>query len=152
MQKRDSSIGGTRLARCFGARVNEHHGAIREMDNQVMPQIQYNDKVADETVVVQRQVSPRTTFKLTVNMCKQRIFKLLDLAQEITGVKVAQKSWHKLLDDASTKEAFADDTANRNTSITSRVSQTALSDFHKFLEEPSLTENEEEIDDQTHAA
>ena len=59
--------------------------AIREMDNQVnqhieMPQIQYTDKVADISVAVQRQVSPRTTetkhriFKLTVNICKQRIF------------------------------------------------------------------------------
>ena len=123
------------------------------MNNQVMPQIQYTNKVADESVVVQRQVSPRTTetkhiFKLTVNICKQRIFKLIDLAQEINGVKVAQKTWHKLLDDASTKEAVADDTANSNTSITSRVSQTTLSDFSKNLEEPSPTENEEEIDDQ----
>ena len=96
------------------------------MDNQVMPQVEYTDKVADESVVVQRQVSPRTTetkqiFKLTVNICKQRIFKLVDLAHKIPGVKVAQKTWHKLLDDASTKEAVADDTANSNTSITSRV-------------------------------
>ena len=29
------------LARRLGAKVNEHHRAIREMDNQVMPQIQY---------------------------------------------------------------------------------------------------------------
>ena len=40
--------------------------AIREMDNQMnqhieMPQIQYTDKVADKSVAVQRQVSPRTT-------------------------------------------------------------------------------------------
>ena len=48
------------LARRFGARVNEDHRAIREMDTQVMPQIQYTDKVADESVVLQRQVSPRT--------------------------------------------------------------------------------------------
>ena len=86
------------LARRLGARVNEHHKAIREMDNQVMPHIQYTDKVADESIVGQRQVSPRTTetkqiFKLTVNICKQRIFKLIDLAQEIIGVKVAQKTW-----------------------------------------------------------
>ena len=38
---------------------------------------------------------------------------------------------------------------NSNTDITSRVSQKALSDFSKNLEEPSPTENEEEIDDQT---
>ena len=42
------------------------HRAIREMDNQVnqhieMPQIQHTDKVADDSVAVQRQVSPRTT-------------------------------------------------------------------------------------------
>ena len=49
------------LARRLGAKVNEHHRAIREIDNQVMPQIQYTDKVADESVVIQRQVSPRTT-------------------------------------------------------------------------------------------
>ena len=60
-----------------------------------------------------------------------------------------EKTWHKLLDDASTKEAVADDTANSNTNITSRVSQTTLSDFSKNLEEPSPIENEEEIDDQT---
>ena len=45
---------------------DEHHRAIGEMDNQMnqhieMPQIQYTDKVADEFVAVQRQVSPRTT-------------------------------------------------------------------------------------------
>ena len=87
------------------------------------------------------------------------------MAHEITGVKVAQKkgkqtvslklvkkekkTWHKLLCEASTKEAVADDTANSNTSTTSRVSQTTLGDFSKNLEEPSPTENEEEIDDQT---
>ena len=45
---------------------DEHHRAIREMDNQVyqhieVPQIQYTDKVADDSVAVQRPVSPRTT-------------------------------------------------------------------------------------------
>ena len=103
--------------------------------------------------VVRRQVSRATEtkhiFKLTVNTCKQRIFKLIDLAQEIIGVKVAQKkgkqtvslklakkekkTWHKLLDDASTEEAVADDTANRNTSITSRVNQMTLSDSPRTL-------------------
>ena len=147
------------FARRPGARVNEHHRAIREVENQVnqhieMPQIQHTDKVADDSVAVQRQVSPRTTgtkhriFKLTVDILKQRIFKLIDLAHEITGVKVAQKTWHKLLDDASTKEAVADNTANSKTNITSCVNQTTLSDFSKNLEEPSPTENEEEIDDQ----
>ena len=96
---------------------------------------------------------------------KQRIFTLTGLAHEITGVKVVQKkgkqtvslklakkekkTWHKLLGEVSTKEAVADDTANNSyTSITSRVSQTTLSDFSKNVEEPSHTENEEEIDDQ----
>ena len=42
------------------------HRAIREMDNQVnqhieIPQIQSTDKVADESVAVQRQISPGTT-------------------------------------------------------------------------------------------
>ena len=50
---------------------------------------------------------------------------------------------------ASTKEVVADNTANSNTNITGCVSQTTLSDFSKNLEEPSPTENEEEIDDQT---
>ena len=71
------------LARRPGARVNEHHRAIREMDNQVnqyieMPQIQYTDKDADDSVAVQRQVSPRTTETkhriFTVNIFKQRFF------------------------------------------------------------------------------
>ena len=38
---------------------------------------------------------------------------------------------------------------NNNTDITPCVSQTTLGDFSKNLEEPSPTENEEEIDDQT---
>ena len=87
------------------------------------------------------------------------------MAHEIKGVKVVQKkgkqtvslklakkekkTWHKLLSEASTKEALAEDTANSYTSITSRVSQTTLSDFSKNLEEPSPTEKEEAIDDQT---
>ena len=42
------------------------HRAIGEMANPrnqhiEMPQIQYTDKVADESVAVQRQISPRTT-------------------------------------------------------------------------------------------
>ena len=49
---------------------------------------------------------------------------------------------------APTKEVVADDTANSNTDITFRVSQTTLSGFSKNLEELSPTENEEEIDDQ----
>ena len=83
----------------------------------------------------------------------------MGLAHEITGVKVVQKkgkqtaslelahkgkkTWHKLLGEASTKEAVADDTANNNTSITSRVSQKTLSDFSK-----NVTEKEEAIADQ----
>ena len=72
--------------------------------------------------------------------------------------KREEKTWHKLLDDhqhatgsshiPSTKEVVADDTANSNTDITSRVIQTTLSDFYKNFEEPSPTENEKEIDDQ----
>ena len=45
---------------------DEHHRAIGEMANQMnhhieIAQIQYTDKVADKSVAVQRQVSPRTT-------------------------------------------------------------------------------------------
>ena len=121
--------------------------------------------------------SGKTNVSLTIASVAgmPRIFTFTGLSHEITGVQVAQKkgkqtfypklakreekTWHKLLDDrqhatesahiASTTEAVADDTANSNTSITSRVSQTTLSDFSKNLEEPSPTENEEEIDDQT---
>ena len=137
------------------------------MDNQVnqhieMPQIQFSDKVADDSLAVQRQVSPRTTetkhriFKLTVNIFNERFFKLIGLAHEITGVKVAQKkgkqtvslklakkekkTWHKLLDDDSTKEVVADDTASSNTNFTSRVNQTTLSDFSKNLGGNLLTQ------------
>ena len=97
--------------------------------------------------------SGKTNVSLTIASVagKQRIFKLTGLAHEITGVKVAQKTrkqtvslklakkeektWHKLLDDdASTKEAVADDTANSNTSITSRASQTTLSDSFSHRE------------------
>ena len=42
------------------------HRVIREIDNQVnehieIPQIQHTDKVADDSIVIQRQISPRTT-------------------------------------------------------------------------------------------
>ena len=45
---------------------DEHHRAIGDMDNprnqhKEMPQIQYTDKVADESVTVQRLISQRTT-------------------------------------------------------------------------------------------
>ena len=56
-------------------------------------------------------------FNLTITICTQQFFKLIDLAHEISGVKVAQKTWRKLLEDASTKEAVADDTANSNSLI-----------------------------------
>ena len=148
------------------------HRAIGEMANPrnqhiEIPQIQCTDKVADESVAVQRQISPRTTetkapehqqddrsggdadkdvrgaaitkrcwsegkkmitickqrfFNLTITVRTQQIVKLIDLAHEIPGVKVAQKTWHKLLEDASTKEAVADDTANSN-SLTHSPSQ-----------------------------
>ena len=61
-------------------------------------------------------------FNLTVTVCTQQMFELIDLAHEIPGFKVAQKTWHKLLEDASTKEAVADDTANSN-SLTHSPSQ-----------------------------
>ena len=184
------------------------HKAIGEVANPrnqhiEMPQIQYTDKVADDSVAVPRQISPRATEtkapehqwddrcgdpdkdvqgEATTKHCwsegkntvsiyleldglddvtddafkaeygktnvsltiasvagKERIFKLTGLADEITGVKVAQKKGkqtvslkltkkeEKLFDDASTKEAVADDTANSNTNITSCVNQTTLS-------------------------
>ena len=121
------------------------------------------DDMTDDAFKVE---SGKTKVSLTIASvgCKQRIFKLTGLAHEITGVKVAQKkgkqtvslklakkeekTWRKLPDDASTKEAGADDTASSNSDITSCVSQTILSDFSKNLEEPSPTENEKEIDDQ----
>ena len=135
------------------------------------------DGLDDVTEDAFKAESDKTNVSLTIASVagKRRIFKLTGLAHEITGVEVAQqkgkqkvslklakreeKIWHKLLVDrqhetesshiASTNEAVADDTANSNTNITSRVSQTTLSDFSKNLEEPSPTENEEEIDDQT---
>ena len=61
-------------------------------------------------------------FNLTITACKQQIFKLVDLLHEIPGVKVAQKTWHNLLEDASTKEAVADVTAISN-SLTHSPSQ-----------------------------
>ena len=131
-------------------------------------QIQSTDKIADDSIVIQRQISPRSTetkvpehqqddrsggdadkdvqgealtkhcwsggkkmisickqrfFNLTIIVCTQQIFSLIDLAHEIPGVKVAQKTWHKLLNDASTtKDAVADDTANSN-SLTHSTSQ-----------------------------
>ena len=239
----DDSILLLRMDDVVDTGPDEHHRAIGEIANQMnqhieVPQIQYTDKVADKSVAVQRQVSPRTTettapeyigavagkyqwddrpggdadkdvqgeaiakycwsegktavsifleldglddvtedaskaesgktnVSLTIASVasKQRIFTLTGLAHEITGVKVVQKkgkqtvslmrakreekTWHKLLDDASTKEAVAEDTASSNTDITSRVSQTTLSDFSKNMGEPSPKENEEEIDDQT---
>ena len=121
--------------------MNVHHRSIREMDNQVnqhidMRQIQHTDKVADESVVAQRQISSRTT------ETKAPEHQWDDRSGTLTK---DQKAFHI----ASKKETVADDTANSNTSITSRVSQTTLSDFTKNLEEPSPTEKEEAIDDQT---
>ena len=148
------------------------HRAIGEMANPrnqhiEIPQIQHTDKDADDSIVIRRQISPRTTEtkadehqqddrsggdankdiqgesftkhcwsggKKVISICKQRFFtltitvctlhflKIIDLAHEIPGVNVAQKTWHKLLDDASTKEAVADDAANSN-SLTHSPSQ-----------------------------
>ena len=64
---------------------------------------------------------------------------------EISTLTKDQKALHIALK----KETVAEDTANNNTSITSRVSQTTLSDFSKNFEDSSPTENEEAIDDQT---
>ena len=137
-----------------------------EGKNRVSIDIQL-DGLDDVTDAAFKAESGKTNASLTIASVagKQRIFKLAGLAHEITGVKVAQKkgkqtvslklakkekkTFHKLLDDASSKEAVADNTANSNTNITSCVSQTTLSDFSKNLEELSPTENEEEIDDQT---
>ena len=125
------------------------------------------DGLDDVTEDAFKAESGKTNVSLTIASVagKQRSFTLTGLANEITGVKVAQKkgkqtvslkltmkekkTWHKLLGEASTKEAVADDTANNYTSITYRVSQTTVSDFSKNLEEPSPTENEEATDDQT---
>ena len=46
--------------------MNEHRRAIREMDNQLnehihVPQSQHTDKVADDSIVIQRQISHRIT-------------------------------------------------------------------------------------------
>ena len=81
--------------------------------------------------------------KKTVCICTQQIFKLIDLAHEITGVKVAQKTWHKLLDErqhgtesshiASTKEIVEDDTAK---TANSKVQESikGLNDKHSEFE------------------
>ena len=105
------------------------------------------DGLDDVTEDALKADSNKTNVSLTIASVagKQRIFKLTGMAHEITGVKVAQKkgkqtvslkiakkdekTWHKLLDDASTKEAVADDTANGNTDIISCVSQTTPSDL-----------------------
>ena len=172
------------------------HRAIGEMANPrnqhiEIPQIQCTDKVADESVAVQRQISPSTTetkapehqqddrpggdadkdvqgeaitkhcwsggkkmisickqllFNLTVTVCTQQIFKLIDLAHEIPGVKVAQKTWHKLLEDSSsTKEAVADDTANSN-SLTHSPSQSWIKETKSsgFQESVSNSTNDQD--------
>ena len=77
-------------------------------------------------------------FNLTVTICTQQIIKLIDLAHEIPGVKVAQKTWHKLLDDAPTKEAVADDTANSN-SLTHSPSQSWSKETKSFGFEESVS-------------
>ena len=81
--------------------------------------------------------------KKTVSICKQRMFKLTGLAHEIAGVKVAQKTWHKLLDErqhatesshiASTKEIVEDNTAK---TANSKVQESikGLNDKHSKFE------------------
>ena len=52
--------------------------------------LRYSDKFRREPL------RPNTEFfKLTVNICRQQLFKLIDLAHEITVVKVAKKTGHK---------------------------------------------------------
>ena len=149
-RKETLPLGEQVLARRPGARVNEHHRAIREMDNQVnqhieMPQTQHTDKVADDSVVIQNQISPRTTeTKAPEHQWDDRSGG--DSRIEISTMTKDENALHI----ASKKETVADDTANNSyTSITSHGSQTTLSDFSKKLEEPSPTEKEEAIDDQT---
>ena len=60
-------------------------------------------------------IAKQRFFNLTITVCTQQIFKFIDLAHEIPGVQVAKKTWHKLLDEASTKEAVADDTSSEST-------------------------------------
>ena len=108
-----------------------------------MPQIQHTDRVADESVVSQRQISSRTTETKAPE--RQWDDRSGDSRIEIPTLTKDQKTLHI----ASKKETVADFSANSNMSITSRVSQTTLSDFSKSLEEPSPTEKEEAIDDQT---
>ena len=114
------------------------------------------DDVAEDA---SKAESGKTNVSLTIASVagKQRIFKLTGLAHEITGVKVAQKrgkqtvslkltrkeekTWHKLLDNASTKETVADDTANRNTNIASCVNQTT----QRFLQEIGGTFSDREL-------
>ena len=99
--------------------------------------------------------SAKTNVSLTIASVagNQRIFTLTGLAHEITGVTVVQKTkkekkiWHRLFGEASTKEAVGH-REQLHKYITSRVSQTTLSDFCNNLEELSPTEKEEAIDDQ----
>ena len=94
-------------------------------DNQVnqhieVPQIQHTDRVADESVVSQRQISSRTTeTKALEHQWDDRSGG--DSRIEIPTLTKDQKALHI----ASKKETVADDTANSN-SITSRVSQTTV--------------------------
>ena len=111
------------------------------MDNQVnqhigMPQIQHTDKVADDSSVIQRQLSPRTT----ETRAPEHQWDDRSGGDSRIGISTLTK-------DPSKKETISDDTTNSNTSITSRVSQSTPSDFSKNLEEPSHTEKEEAIDD-----
>ena len=84
---------------------------------------------------------------------KQRISRLLAWRTKSQASKLPRRKENRRFLPSSRrkkrKEAVADDTANSNTSITFRVNQKGLSDFSKNLEEPSPTENKEEIDDQT---
>ena len=94
--------------------------------------------------MIQRQISPRTTeTKAPEHQWDDQSSG--DSRIEILTLTKDQKALHI----AFKKETVADDTANSHTSITSRVSQTTLSDVSKNLEELSPIKKEEAIDDQT---
>ena len=80
----------------------------------------------------------RRFFNLTLTVCTHQSFKLIDLAHEIPGVKVAQKTW-------PTKEAVADDTTNSN-SFTHSPSQflTKKTNSSGFEESVSNSTNDQD--------
>ena len=91
----DDSILLRHMGDVVDASPDEHHSAIREMDNQMnqhieMPQIQYTDKVADKSVAVQRQVSPRTTETKAPEYSPASISGMTDLVEMQTRTSKAK--------------------------------------------------------------